>query len=124
MIGLQIALDQALVPYQKIGQRDDICVFDRPYMRKKLRETAEALSDKIPENMNVHIEKIDFERKCWKKSGIHCNKLQTREEFETRVLSTRNEILETVLAKKDEIHEVNDTDEINELAHAIDMGSA
>ena len=121
MIGLQLALDQALVPYQKMGQRDDICVFDRPYMRKKLRETAEALSDKIPENMNVHIEKIDFERKCWKKSGIHCNKLQTREEFETRVLSTRNEILETVLAKKDEIHEVNDTDEINELAHAIDM---
>ena len=121
LLATKSALEEALVPYQKYGQLEKMCVLDRTWARQKLKLCIENVGDALSENINKHLEKLDFAAKRWKKSKIHCNRLPTEENAKKMIVAQRKKILDTFQKEKDDIHEKNDPKEIELLSKVFDM---
>ena len=115
------ALEEVISPHQTWGQQEKICILDRKYGFQKMIQTAESLGNKVSDSVVKNLDKIDFDRKKWKKSGIHCNKITSRNDAMSKLLEIRKTILDTMIEHKKEIHDENDTVEINQLADVFDV---
>ena len=70
------ALNEVISPYQKWGQREDICALERAWMKEKMQRSIDNMSQsRVSDETEKHLKKIDFAKRRWKKSQIHCNKL-------------------------------------------------
>ena len=82
-LGVMSALNEVISPYQKWGQREDICALERAWMKAKMQRSIGNMSEsRFSEETEKHLKKIEFAQRRWKKSRIHCNKLvgKTRED--------------------------------------------
>ena len=98
-----------------------MCVLDRKFSRQKLRSKIESLADSLAPEVEKHLNKIDFENKRWKASGIRCNQITSKEDAVNHIVEMRNEILEAMLKHKDIIHDENDPEEIEYLGEVFDV---
>ena len=121
LLALKSSLEEALSPYQKWGQLENLCVLDRKWGRLKLKENVQNIGDSLSPKITKQLKKIDFNMKKWKKSGIHCNKITTEADARSYIVEVRKEILEMMQYEKDKIHEENDPEEIYNLADVFDV---
>ena len=67
------------------------------------------------------LQKIDFEKKRWVKSQIHCSKLKSRKDAIERICEVRDDVLETFTKHKEEIHEEVDPPSLAAISKVFDI---
>ena len=120
LLGMKGALE-VLSIYQTFNQKDGICAIDRTFSRMKLKSTILNVSNDLSPDLLKHMEKIDFENKCWTASDIHCNKLVSRDAFIQIVVSFRKTILNEFIQQHDELHDAQDPKQLKHMSHVLDM---
>ena len=123
ILALKNSLEEVLSPYQTFAQGDDLCVLDRKFCHEKMEQKINSLgeSDTVSQNIEDHLEKIDFENKRWKASQIKCNQVTTKEDAISHIVQLRKEILDVMQRHKDKIHAENDPEELYKLANVFDI---
>ena len=52
-----------------------------------MKQTAETLGEKLSDSIREHLNKIDFDSKKWKHSGIHCNKITSLDDAISKIIN-------------------------------------
>ena len=118
------ALNEVISPYQKWGQREDICALERAWMKEKMQRSIDNMSQsRVSDETEKHLKKIDFAARRWKKSRIHCNKLieQSRDDAISEIIQKTMQFLNTFMEHKNEIHASVDPEGMEAASKVFDL---
>ena len=94
-----------------------ISAIEREWAKRKMTSEIEKMTiENVSKEIEDQLQKINFVKKQWIKSKIHCNQLGTKDEAIKMIFDTNMKVLNVFMKHKNDLHTSQDPKRLKEIA--------